>query len=117
VEKTGFKPRLSPSQARYDICMDITESPFRKTLLSLKIFLSASPEERANRRLQEEMGFKTELTIKTNFVYKVKFENNLIEHEFDYILIGTYNKHPVINVEEVCNYKWINLIDIKFINH
>ncbi|MFN8229785.1 MAG: isopentenyl-diphosphate Delta-isomerase [Bacteroidia bacterium] len=67
----------------------------------------------ANRRLQEEMGFKTELTIKTDFVYKVKFENNLIEHEFDYILIGTYNKQPEINREEVCNYKWINLIDIK----
>jgi isopentenyl-diphosphate delta-isomerase len=67
----------------------------------------------ANRRLQEEMGFTTELTVKSNFIYKVKFENNLIEHEFDYILIGTYNKEPIINFEEVCNYKWANLNNLK----
>lgn len=42
------------------------------------------------RRLQEEMGFSTELKEVMNFIYKAPFDNGLTEHEFDYILIGNY---------------------------
>jgi isopentenyl-diphosphate delta-isomerase len=44
-----------------------------------------------------------------SFVYKVKFDNGLTEHEFDHVLIGKYNKEPLINHEEVCDWKWIDL--------
>lgn len=62
-----------------------------------------------NRRLLEEMGFKTELKPFLSFIYKVKFENGLTEHEFDHVLIGKYNDQPIINHEEVCDWKWIDL--------
>lgn len=65
------------------------------------------------RRLQEEMGFTTELEETISFIYKAPFENGLTEHEFDYILIGRYNETPNINPEEVNDWKWMELDDIK----
>ena len=50
------------------------------------------------RRLQEEMGFTTELKEVTSFIYKAPFENGLTEHEFDHILLGHYEDDPVINL-------------------
>ncbi len=70
-------------------------------------------KDAANRRLFEEMGMNCELTIKTNFIYKAQFDNALTEHEFDYILTGTSNHHPKLNVDEVEEFKWLNLNAIK----
>ena len=67
----------------------------------------------ANRRLKEEMGIETELIYKTHFTYKAKFENNLTEFEFDHIFTGIYNKSPEINLEEVDDFNWISLTDLK----
>ena len=61
------------------------------------------------RRLLEEMGFETELKIITSFIYKVEFENGLTEHELDYLLIGKYLKSPVINKQEVADWKWMKV--------
>ncbi|HOS48535.1 MAG TPA: isopentenyl-diphosphate Delta-isomerase [Bacteroidia bacterium] len=61
-----------------------------------------------NRRLNEEMGLKAELSIKNHLVYKASFENGLIEHEFDYVLEGNTDINPVINPQEVNAYKWEN---------
>lgn len=65
--------------------------------------------EAGKRRLLEEMGFETELKIITSFIYKVEFENGLTEHEFDYLLIGKYLKSPVINKQEVADWKWMKV--------
>jgi len=65
------------------------------------------------RRLQEEMGFTTELRHTTSFIYKAPFDNGLTEHEFDHILIGNYNQNPVINQEEVASWKWMSLEAVK----
>lgn len=70
-------------------------------------------KDSANRRLYEEMGLSCELQIKTNFIYKTAFDNGLTEHEFDYILIGYTNQNPLINKEEVENYKWQLVSEIK----
>lgn len=70
-------------------------------------------KDAANRRLFEEMGMSCDLKIKTNFIYKTSFENGLIEHELDYVLIGSTNQNPHINKEEVENYKWMSIADIK----
>ncbi len=53
------------------------------------------------RRLFEEMGFVTELKDVVSFIYKAPFDNGLTEHEFDHVLVGTYNKDPIINTDEV----------------
>lgn len=65
------------------------------------------------RRLQEEMGFCCELSIKKSFIYKAHFDNGLVEHEFDHILIGKHNQNPTVNPEEVAGFKWIKLEKLK----
>lgn len=70
-------------------------------------------KDAATRRLFEEMGLTTDLTIKTHFIYKATFENGLTEHELDYVLIGHTQAVPVINPDEVHSYKWQDIDTIK----
>ncbi|MDG1684676.1 MAG: isopentenyl-diphosphate Delta-isomerase [Flavobacteriaceae bacterium] len=65
------------------------------------------------RRLQEEMGFSTELTEVTSFIYKAPFDNGLTEHEFDHVLLGHYENDPVVNPDEVSSWKWMPLEEVK----
>jgi isopentenyl-diphosphate delta-isomerase len=59
------------------------------------------------RRLYEEMGFVTPLREVTSFIYKAPFDNGLTEHELDHIMIGQYNDEPIINPDEVADWKWM----------
>lgn len=65
------------------------------------------------RRLFEEMGFKTELKELFHFIYKAPFDNGLTEHELDHVMIGYYNDNPAINPEEVEDWKWMKIEDVK----
>ncbi|TYB77240.1 isopentenyl-diphosphate Delta-isomerase [Bizionia myxarmorum] len=65
------------------------------------------------RRLQEEMGFVTELKETISFIYKAPFDNGLTEHEFDHVMVGHYDDVPDINPEEVANWKWMSLEAVK----
>ena len=65
------------------------------------------------RRLNEDMGFDTELFEKTSFIYKAKFDNGLTEHEFDHVLVGSYNHSPIINSIEVDSWKWMSMENVK----
>lgn len=69
--------------------------------------------EAANRRLMEEMGFTTPLNEATSFIYKAVFDNGLTEHEYDHILVGRYNKEPYINPDEVADWKWMEVDDVR----
>ena len=69
--------------------------------------------EAGKRRLQEEMGFSTDLRDSISFIYKAPFDNGLTEHEYDHILIGQYNEEPIPNPEEVNDWKWMGLEEIK----
>ncbi len=69
--------------------------------------------EAGKRRLMEEMGFSTELTELFSFIYKAPFDNGLTEHEYDHVMIGTFNKTPEINPDEVADWKWMHPEDIK----
>ena len=69
--------------------------------------------EAGKRRLQEEMGFVTELKETTSFIYKAPFDNGLTEHELDHIMIGHYNDAPLINKDEVEAWKWMELENVK----
>jgi isopentenyl-diphosphate delta-isomerase len=69
--------------------------------------------EAGTRRLQEEMGFATELKELFHFIYKAPFDNGLTEHELDHVMIGRYNGFPEINLEEVEAWKWMAIDDIK----
>lgn len=69
--------------------------------------------EAGRRRLQEEMGFDTELVELFSFVYKAPFDNGLTEHELDHVMLGRYDEDPVINPEEVADWKWMFPSEIK----
>lgn len=70
-------------------------------------------ETAAKRRLQEEMGISADLSFLLKFTYKYKFDNELTEHETDHVFIGFTDAMPVINREEVNNYKYIYLDEIQ----
>jgi len=70
--------------------------------------------EAAERRLEEEMGMQAEnLVDKFHFIYQVKLENDLYEHELDHVLVGVSNEDPNPNPNEAQDYRWINIDDLK----
>ncbi len=69
--------------------------------------------EAGSRRLMEEMGFKVNLKELFHFIYKAPFDNGLTEHELDHVMIGYFNGNPNINKDEVENWKWMKIEDIK----
>jgi len=69
--------------------------------------------EAGKRRLYEEMGFNTELKELCHFIYKAPFDNGLTEHELDHIMVGSYEDAPIINPDEVADWKWMPLEDVK----
>jgi isopentenyl-diphosphate Delta-isomerase len=58
----------------------------------------------AQRRLTEEMGFDVPLEKIFDFKYRADLDNNLIEHEFDHVFVGTYEGDISYNKEEVMDY-------------
>ena len=67
----------------------------------------------ATRRLKEEMGMTASLAPLFSFIYRAELENNLVEHELDHVLIGFTDEQPLINPDEVCDYKWISMHEIE----
>jgi len=61
------------------------------------------------RRLQEEMGFQTELIFGFSFIYKAALEHGLTEHELDHVFIGYFEETPNINPNEVSSWRWTTL--------
>ncbi|MEQ8360583.1 MAG: isopentenyl-diphosphate Delta-isomerase [Cytophagales bacterium] len=66
----------------------------------------------AKRRLEEEMGIKTNVEKAFTFLYKIRLDRGMIEHELDHVLIGKYNENPNINLAEVEDWKYMKLNDI-----
>lgn len=62
----------------------------------------------AHRRLQEEMGFDCDMQEIFTFTYRAEFDNGLTEHEFDHVLLGTYNGNIYPNPSEVCDYHYLS---------
>ena len=71
------------------------------------------PLNAANRRLKEEMGMVTDLEFVFKFLYKVDFENGLIEHELDHVFVGASDENPQLNPEEAMDFTWISIADLK----
>ena len=69
--------------------------------------------EAANRRLNEEMGMNCTLNKSFDFIYNAKMPNDLIEHEYDHVFFGFSDVLPIINKQEVVNFKYSSLKNIK----
>lgn len=64
-------------------------------------------QDAANRRLTEEMGIKATLKKLFHFMYKVKFDDELTEHEFDHVFFGITDEKPDINFKEVEEWSYV----------
>lgn len=70
-------------------------------------------ETAANRRLQEEMGMACELKYRFIYRYEAKLENDIVEHELDYVYTGVTDRLPVINKEEVAEYRYAYMEEVE----
>jgi isopentenyl-diphosphate delta-isomerase len=70
-------------------------------------------QEAVQRRLQEEMGFSCELKETFSFIYRAELDGNLIENEYDHVFIGTYDGEIILNPEEVEDFKWVKIDEVK----
>lgn len=76
--------------------------------------LNEPPINAAHRRLEEELGFDTELKEVFSFIYRAEDEESkLVEHELDTVFIGIYNE-PIdkLNPEEVNDIRWIKIYQL-----
>ena len=72
-----------------------------------------SIRDAAQRRLKYEMGINLKPDFAFKFIYKTPLDKDLIEHELDYVFIGTFDGRPVINKEEVAEWKFMSLSALK----
>ena len=70
-------------------------------------------QQAARRKLKQEMGIDLKTEFAYKFIYKTSLDKGLIEHELDHVFTGTFDGIPVINKEEVEEWKFANLIDLK----
>ena len=67
----------------------------------------------AHRRLEEELGFDTDLQKIFDFVYCEKVGKDLIEHEFDHVFTGQYEGQIRINRDEVMDTCYKTITEIR----
>ena len=72
-----------------------------------------STADAVSRRLKQEMGMACNLTPAFSFIYHATFNNGLIEHEYDSVYFGTSDVMPVINKDEVNDWKYISTIALQ----
>ena len=69
--------------------------------------------EAVSRRLEEEMGMSCETEFAFSFIYKVAFENGLIEHENDHVYFGVTDDIPKPKSAEVKDWKYISFAELQ----
>lgn len=72
-----------------------------------------SMEDAVSRRLHEELGISVDTNFSHKFIYKIAFPNDLIEHECDYVYTGKFDGAPVSNPNEIEDWKYIDLQELK----
>ncbi len=72
-----------------------------------------SMAEATRRKLIQEMGIDLEPEFAYKFMYKTNLDDKLIEHEYDHVFIGNYDYEPLINDEEVEDWKFIDLNSLR----
>jgi len=71
-------------------------------------------QKAAERRIKEELGFKTMLKETFVFTYEAKMDNKIWgEHELDRVFTGIYEGPVKPDPEEVSGYEWLKIGDLK----
>lgn len=69
--------------------------------------------ENIKRKTFDELGIEIEnLNFEFSFIYRNKFDNNLIEYEYDNVFTAQSNSLIKFNPDEVEKVKWVNLEDL-----
>lgn len=66
-------------------------------------------EHAVRRRMQEELGFASEVREVYRFVYRHSFPDGLTEYEYDHVFLTDYDGAFVLNPEEAEDAKWMTL--------
>ena len=70
-------------------------------------------KQAVNRRLKEELGLKVNTEFLFSFIYKIRFDNGLTEHEFDHVFFGISDHRPHPDPAEVKNIKYVKPEDLE----
>jgi isopentenyl-diphosphate Delta-isomerase len=70
-------------------------------------------EDATRSRLKHEMGIDLQTSFSYKFIYRAELNSNLVEHELDHVFIGTFDGSPAVNPEEVEDWKFVNIHDLK----
>lgn len=70
-------------------------------------------DQAVHRRLKEELGFNCDLRHLFHFEYKVDYDSEWGENELDHVFVGSYDGPVEPNTEEVDDYKFVDLSEIK----
>jgi isopentenyl-diphosphate delta-isomerase len=72
-----------------------------------------SMAEATARKLKQEMGIGLHLDFAFKFIYQIKLDRNLVEHEYDHVFTGLFDGEPVVNAEEVEDWRFVNLASLR----
>jgi len=67
----------------------------------------------ARKRLKFEMGIDLETQFAFKFIYRSALDKDLIEHEFDHVFTGIFNGTPLINLDEVEDWKFMDIQSLR----
>ena len=58
---------------------------------------------------KEEMGIDLQPVFSHAFIYRAELDQDLIEHEFDHVFVGTFTGIPQVNEKEVEDWKYVDV--------
>lgn len=66
-------------------------------------------QQATRRKLKQEMGIDLQPEFAYKFIYKADLDHDLIEYEYDHVFIGQFEGEPLINKDEVEDWKFVDL--------
>lgn len=72
-----------------------------------------SYSDAAERRLTEELGFTVKLKEIARIIYEARMDEIWGEHELDVVFTGIYEGEVKANPDEVEDFKWMKITDVK----
>ena len=69
-------------------------------------------DEAVERRLEEELGMRSDLQFLYKFSYQATFHDLGAEHELCWVYIGSATEDPVVNRTEISAWRWIAADDL-----
>ena len=67
-----------------------------------------SMEDATQRKLKQEMGIDVKTEYAYKFIYRTTLERGLIEHEYDHVFTAVFDGEPIINTQEVEDWRFIS---------